>query len=303
MSYIETKYRNKIYEIFDELSDLDNKLLEQLNKKYVKYPNKIAKLCSNFTRNINIIQKKYYPEIKQMGDKLDIKSSLRFYFTLIEKLTELIRNSENFKDIDDEYYEMLIEFINEKDNLITGQFKTICSQELSAFYNQNSRQNLEKILKLRIKQGKREYFAPSSLEKEIKKIARGAGADLVGIYPADILKSAQFSGGSILFESAQTIIMFVVGLVDDIIIHDFSDYDHEEFNPYNDIKTENLQKIGREIINFLVSKNYKAIQLTEKENKTLNLLKKNSLLTYEKLKLSYTSSVITDAKLTPDKRA
>ena len=64
MSYIEKKYYNKINEIFESLSTLDNSLLNQLSKKSVKNINEIAKLCAKFNHNVNLILKKYYLEIK-----------------------------------------------------------------------------------------------------------------------------------------------------------------------------------------------------------------------------------------------
>ncbi|MFX1260201.1 MAG: hypothetical protein ACFFAN_20310 [Promethearchaeota archaeon] len=303
MSYIEIKSRNKIFEIFNELSDLDNALLEQLNfKKSVIFIDEIAKLCANFNKNINLILKKYYPEIKELTDKLNIKSSLKFYYDLIEKLTDLIRNNENFQKFDEKYYKALIEFINEKESLITGKYKEICSKELLAFYNQNSRQNLEKVLKIKIKQKNQNSFRMGSLEEQIKKMAKGAGADLVSIYSAEILKDGEFSETSTLFGSAKTVISFAIGLVDDIIMKHFSKIHHEEFSLYyNEEKIGSLLKIGKEIINFLISKKYKAIQLTEEENGDFNLLKKNNVSTHRKIELSYTSSIITDAKLIPDR--
>ena len=119
MSYIEKKYNTKIKEVFDQLSSLDSSLLIQLKKKSVKNINEIAKLCADFNHNINLILKKYYPEIKGMDDKLDIKSTLKFYYDLIFKLTDLVRNIENFQNIDQEYYDKLVEFIHDKNKLIS----------------------------------------------------------------------------------------------------------------------------------------------------------------------------------------
>ncbi|MFX1411753.1 MAG: hypothetical protein ACFFA6_15490, partial [Promethearchaeota archaeon] len=121
MSYIEKKYREKIHQIFEELPALEKSLIIALNKKSVKNIDEIAKLCADFNKNINLILKKYYPEIKEMNDKLDIKSTLKFYYDLIHKLTDLVRNIENFQKIDQEYYNKLIEFLYEKENLISGK--------------------------------------------------------------------------------------------------------------------------------------------------------------------------------------
>ena len=146
MSYIEKKYYNKINEVFDSLSVLDNSLLNELNKKSVKNINEVAKLCAEFNHNVNIILKKYYPEIKEMKYKLEIKSYLKFYYDLIFKLTDLVKHIENYQKVDQEYYDKLIEFIHDKKFLISGKYKNICAQELTAFYDQNSRDALEKVL-------------------------------------------------------------------------------------------------------------------------------------------------------------
>jgi len=231
MSYIEKKYFIKINEIFESLSILDNSLLNQLNKKSVKNINEIAKLCAEFNHNINIILKKYYPEIKGIKDKLKIKSTLKFYYDLIHKLTDLVRNIENFQKIDQEYYEKLIEFINDKDNLISGKYKNICTQELTAFYDQNSRDALEKILLEKIEGKSREYFSFGSLEEEIKKIARLAGARSVTINVADELSKEEL-------ETAQSLIIFDSDEPSDFI---------------------GLNKIGGELKKYLESKKYKCL--------------------------------------------
>ena len=231
MSYIEKKYFIKINEIFESLSILDNSLLNQLNKKSVKNINEIAKLCAEFNHNINIILKKYYPEIKGIKDKLKIKSNLKFYYDLIHKLTDLVRNIENFQKIDQEYYEKLIEFINDKDNLISGKYKNICTQELTAFYDQNSRDALEKILLEKIEGKSREYFSFGSLEEEIKKIARLAGARSVTINIADELSKEEL-------ETAQSLIIFDSDEPSDFI---------------------GLNKIGGELKKYLESKKYKCL--------------------------------------------
>ncbi len=135
MSYIEKKYNSKIKETFNKQIELEKDLIIELQRKSVNNVNEIAQLCANFNRNINLILKKYYPEIKEMKDKLQIKSTLKFYYDLIDKLTDLVRNIENFQTIDVEYYDKLIEFIDDKENLINGKYKKICSQELTAFYD------------------------------------------------------------------------------------------------------------------------------------------------------------------------
>lgn len=231
MSYIEKKYYGKIQEIFENLLIIENSLLVQLNKKSVKNINEIAKLCAKFNRSINLILKKYYTEIKGMSDKLMIKSTLKFYYDLIFKLTDLVRNIENFQRIDQDYYNTLIEFINKKNNLISGKYKRICAQELTTFYDQNSRNNLEKVLLGKIERKSRQYFTFGSLEEEIKKIAILSGAESVIIMVADKLSKEEL-------ETAQSIIMFDIRELQDF---------------------KELNKIGLEIKKYLESKSYHCI--------------------------------------------
>ena len=80
----------------------------------LKVGDQIARICAECNKKINLILKKYYPEIKELNDKLTIKTHLKFYYDLIDKLTDFIRNVEQFNKIDDKYYETLIEFINNK---------------------------------------------------------------------------------------------------------------------------------------------------------------------------------------------
>ncbi|MHA1884413.1 MAG: hypothetical protein ACXADU_13260 [Promethearchaeota archaeon] len=228
MSYIEKKYNLKIREIFQTLSTLDSSLFDQLNKKSVKNVTEIAKLCAEFNHNINIILKRYYPEIKDMNDKLEIKSILKFYFDLIFKLTDLVRNVENFQRIDQEYYDRLMEFIDEKEILINGKYKDICAQELTAFYDKSSRDNLERVLIEKIERKSRQYFTFGSLEEEIKKRAMITGASSVVISVADKLSKE-------VLANAQSIIIFDID-------------DDQDFTT--------LTKIGEEIRNFLESKSY-----------------------------------------------
>jgi hypothetical protein len=243
MSYIEKKYYNKINEVFDSLSVLDNSLLNELNKKSVKNINEVAKLCAEFNHNVNIILKKYYPEIKEMKYKLEIKSYLKFYYDLIFKLTDLVKHIENYQKIDQEYYDKLIEFMNDKEQLIFGKYKNICAQELTAFYDQNSRDALEKILIEKIERKSRHFFTFGSLEEEVKKIAKLAGANSLNIIVADELSKEEL-------DSAQTIIIFESEDPSDLV---------------------GLDKIGIELKNYLESKKYKC------------LLKDNTIITDAKL--------------------
>ncbi|MFX1554048.1 MAG: hypothetical protein ACFFBV_08980, partial [Promethearchaeota archaeon] len=231
MSYIEKKYNRKINEIFEDLPSLESYLIKLLNRNSVKVIDEIASVCAKFNRNINLILKKYYPEIKEMNDKLEIKSTLKFYYDLIDKLTDLVRSIENFRKIDPEYYNKLIEFIDNKENLINGKYRAICTQELTAFYDPISRENLEKILLEKFEKKSKQYFTFGSLEEEIKKIAKIAGADFILISRAD-------NSALVELQSAMSLIDFGVS---------------------NDVEKENLNNIGNEIKNFLESKNFQVI--------------------------------------------
>ena len=231
MSYIEKKYKNKIHEIFDELPSLESHLVELLERNSVKVVDEVAQICAKFNKQINLILRQYYPEIKEMKDKLEIKSILKFYYDLIDKLTDLVRNIENFKKIDPEYYEKLIEFIDDKENLINGKYKLICSHELTAFYDPAARANLEKIISEKFLSRSKEYFTFGSLEEEIKKIARIAGANQVLIDKVDDSIKEEL-------KSASSVIKYSVSNEDDL---------------------KRLENIGTELRRFLVSKNYDVI--------------------------------------------
>jgi hypothetical protein len=234
MSYIEKKYNTKISEVFDELTKLERDILELFTYKSVKYSDKVAKLCALSTKNINLILKKYYPEIKQIGDKLRIKSRLKFYYDLLDKLTHYIRCVEEFQRLDDQYYDAIIDFINEKENLISGKYKEISSNELTVFYDKKTREELERVLKEKIEMGSKEFFTFGSLETEIKKIARIAGADEVAIFNnEELLKRAEFINNP------------------RAVIH-YSVYSADE---------ELLKKIGRELKSYLIQKGFEAIIL------------------------------------------
>ncbi|MFX1417675.1 MAG: hypothetical protein ACFE9N_02015 [Promethearchaeota archaeon] len=231
MSYIEKKYRQKIKETFDDQKELENALLIELNQKSVKNVNEIANLCAKFNHNINLILKKYYPEIKEMKDKLEIKSILKFYYDLIDKLTDLVRNIENYRKIDPEYYNHLIEFIEDKESLITGKYRTICAQELTAFYDPTSRENLEKILLEKLEMKSQQYFTFGALEEEIKKIAKIVGANYVSISTINEFYKEEF-------KFAESIINYTV---------------------LEDNNQDLLDKIGEELRRYLESKKYQAI--------------------------------------------
>ena len=261
MSYIEKKYNDKISEVFDDLTKLEQDILELFGYKSIKYSEKVAKLCALSNKGINLILKKYYPEIKRIDDKLRIKSRLKFYYDLIDKLTHYIRCVEEFQKLDDQYYETIIDFINEKENLISGKYKEISSNELTVFYDKKTREDLERVLIEKVESRSKQFFTFGSLEEELKKIARIAGADTVTIIDnEEIIKKSEFINNP------------------KAIIH-YSVYSTDE---------ELLKKIGRELKEYLISKGYEAIIL----------LLEITDLTLEQDFL--TGSIITNANLNPD---
>ncbi len=231
MSYLEKKYKQKINEIFEELPSLESHLVTLLERNSVKVVDEVAQVCAKFNKQINLILSRYYPEIKEMDDKLEIKSVLKFYYDLLDKLTDLVRNIENFQKIDPEYYDKLIEFIDDKENLINGKYKLICSQELTAFYDPTSRANLEKIISEKFLARRKEYFTFGSLEEEIKKIAQIAGANQVSISGVDESIKKELN-------SANSVINYSI-------------------SNENDFKK--LENIGTELRRYLITKNYDVI--------------------------------------------
>ena len=234
MSYIEKKYREKISEIFNDLKLLDNQILEGFQEKSYSQSDKIAQYCSQCTKYVNLILKKYYPEIKDLNDKLQIKSVLKFYFDLIDRLTDFIRNVENFRKLDEKYYENMIQFITEREALISGKYYEISRRELTMFYDKATRDTLEKVLEEKLMAKDREYFTFGGLEEEIKKIARINGA-----YQIEFLPYKQVLEDMELISDPKTIINYVIDSNDEAI----------------------LKKIGLAIKSYLISKGYEALVL------------------------------------------
>jgi len=261
MSYIEKKYNTKITEVFDDLSAIEQDILRLLINKSIAFSDKIAKLCALCTKNVNLILKKYYPEIKRIDDKLRIKSRLKFYYDLIDKLTHFIRCVEEFQKLDDQYYETIIDFIEEKLNLISGKYTEISTHELTVFYDKTTREELERVLAEKIELGSKQFFTFGSLEEEIKKIARIAGADSVTIIDdEEMIKRSEF------IDNPKAIIYYSVYSTDEEI----------------------LKHIGRALKDYLISKGYEAIILILE------------ISDYSTDRDYLTGSVITNAKLNPD---
>jgi hypothetical protein len=231
MSYIEKKYKNNIFEIFSELSNFEKDILNLLHHRSIIYADKIAKLCGLCTKKINVILKKYYPEIKSLEDKLEIKVYLKFYYDLIDKLTDLVRNIEQFQKLDDNYYNTIIDFIINKEILIKGKYRDICTKELTSFYDKITRNQIEKILIEKIENKNREFFSIGPLEEEIKKVARSYGAINVSIKKAG-------EGDKVLMKDAYSQITYTVK---------------------SDTDSTVLIEIGKNVKNFLETKGYSVI--------------------------------------------
>lgn len=229
MSYIERKYRKKIFEIFDDLKESDHTLLDLIKQKSMNKADEISTELATVNKNLNLILGKYYPEIKDLDDKREIKTYMKFYYDLLDKFTNFLRNVEEFKQLDERYYESIIEFINNKDELINNKYRRIVTQELTNFYDKKSRENLEKILTSKLESKEREFFTIGALEEEVKKIAKINGAAEVSFqHPKKMHKDEM--------EDAKTVISII---------------------PREGV--ENQEKIGRKIKSFLITKNYNAI--------------------------------------------
>lgn len=261
MSYIEEKYAKKILTILDNLSSVEQDIRGLLEDKTIKHSDKIAIKIAQCNKDLNLILKKYYPEIKSLDYKLQIKSRMKFYFDLIEKLTDFIRSIENFQKLDDSYYELIIDFIRNKELLISGKYKDISSQELIVFYDKKTRAHLEEILEKKLMIHDREFFTIGALEEEIKKIATLAGADEVTIFKdEDMIYRLNF------INNPRSLIYYSV-------------YSEDE---------ELLKEIGTEIKIYLVSKGYEAM---------IFIAELSDIPTGREM---LTGSIITNANLNPD---
>ncbi len=235
MSYIEKKYYKKIFETFDDLKKSDQKLLKLIQCKSVNKVDPISEELAKVNQNVNLILGKYYPEIKELDEKLEIKTIMKFYYDLLDKFTDFLRNAEGFRQLDDQYYESIIDFINDKNTLIDNKYRRIVSQELTNFYDKKSRENLEKILASKLELNNREYFTIGTLEEEIKKIAELNGADSISFKPPEQNHIDKM-------DDAKTIITY------------------KEKNG-----AKNRKEIGMAIQNFLISKKYKVVLTSDSE--------------------------------------
>ncbi len=337
MSYIEKKYKNKIAEVFLGITDLEKKLIEALAKQSLKEADNIGKLCADCNKQINTILKKFYPEIVQISDKLEIKSRLMFYYDLIDKLSTLIRAFENFQKVEPAYYEKIVEFIKDKESLIAGKYKAISTQELTAFYDPQSRENLERILMQKLTNKEREFFTIGSLEQEIKKIAKVVGATDVKISSISSLEKSDREEVKNSMSAPQSIVRFEVDLDEKKVrellsrndLKGLKEFDIEMKDKliriYNELKKYLESKkhevvlmnpdynyneilVGREIEVVILRELFKQIQDSfeskgngdEKMSEKVVLLSKRMLENYEDWEVRYANSIITSVKLLPD---
>lgn len=314
MSYSEKKALKEITEHFTTLSQLTIETRELLEFKSLKKVDEIALSCAKLNKQVNIILKQWYPEIKEMKDKLDIKSQLKFYYELIDKLSDFVRNVENFQKIDDGYYENLIEFILDKNELINGKYREICSSELIAFYDKKSREQLEAILEQKAQNLEREYFMMGPLEEEIRKNTRIFGADLVSICPADSLKGNAKLDPTIILKDAQTVVSFAVAFKITKLI-EISDGDASKKESLQKKNLDKIEKITNDLMEYLRSKKYqvanytKVDEFTECPNKNTRKFMDELSLLHKFLKDGtpiddsyqfFVGSVITNANLLSD---
>jgi epoxyqueuosine reductase QueG len=151
----------------------------------------------------------------------------------------------------------------------------------------------------------------TSIEDQIKKLAIDEGADLVGICSADNIKEKEFSDAYFLLPGAKSVISIAIGFDDDIVNKYLSKVEYLPLCHEEGYITKNLLRIGDAIKQFLEEKglqayrckinfNYRnintrsksvvpalrnlidlinkdndsSVELTDKEQKTLKMLKK-----------------------------
>ena len=150
-----------------------------------------------------------------------------------------------------------------------------------------------------------------SLEDQIKQLAKEEGAVLVGICSADSIKDKEFSDASFLLPEAQSVISIALAFSDKAAKNHLAKIETDTLNLEDGQMTIDLRRIGEKIKNFLEEKGYKAFnneinsnwrnnkidqaqydlilahrdlelkdkdenyELSRKEQKRLNLLRKN----------------------------
>ncbi|MHA1148670.1 MAG: hypothetical protein ACTSR8_10540 [Promethearchaeota archaeon] len=313
MSFIEKRNKERIFYIFKQLKNIEDNLIKLFRQRSIKVVDDVATSCSNLNKDINEILK-LYPEIVNMGDKIIIKSNLQFYYDCLDKLTDFVRHVDQFHQLHKEYFDSIVEFIENKEELIQNKYKPIANQELIAFYDKSTRKALDSILQAKITNKEHEFFTFGPLEQEIKKIARTAGADLISILSAENLKASDIFNPFDLLEEAQSVISFAIAYSGNTLRRSRVPY-KEGYEDFLDKNFQRFLNINKELLDYLRSKNYKAVcwrELDHVENyKEANEDDELRILDLNRIYLAngdpittqhlfFINSVVTDAKLLPD---
>jgi len=140
----------EIFAIFNSLETQESELIYIFEKHSIKTTDEIAKSCAHISNSINIILK-LYPGITEMNDKVKIKAHLKFYYELITKLMHFLKSVENFQQISEEYYDQIIEFLENRNILINGKYTSLTKNELDTFYSDEKKKEIEFFLEKRLK--------------------------------------------------------------------------------------------------------------------------------------------------------
>ncbi len=140
----------EIFAIFNSLETQESELIYIFEKNSIKTTDEIAKSCAIVSNSVNSILK-LYPDITEMNDKVKIKAHLKFYYELITKLMHFLKLVENFQQISEEYYDQIIEFLENRNILINGKYTNLAKNELDTFYSEEKKKEIEFFLEKRLK--------------------------------------------------------------------------------------------------------------------------------------------------------
>ncbi len=140
----------EIFAIFNSLETQESELIYIFEKHSIKTTDEIAKSCAIVSNSVNSILK-LYPDITEMNDKVKIKAHLKFYYELITKLMHFLKLVENFQQISEEYYDQIIEFLENRNILINGKYTNLAKNELDTFYSEEKKKEIEFFLEKRLK--------------------------------------------------------------------------------------------------------------------------------------------------------
>lgn len=139
-------------EIFSIFNSLDSKELElkSIFEEYsIQFSDEVANACAHINNSINRVLK-LYQNITEIDDKVMVKAQLKFYYELISQLIHFIKSIENFQRISDEYYDKILDFLENKYRLINGKYTEIVKKELDMFYSKEKRAMIEFLLEKRL---------------------------------------------------------------------------------------------------------------------------------------------------------